>query len=141
MGLLQPVLGLLLFVLPILSSISTSSGHDGGSSDTIVDPSCSDGENWCKKYLIKSPKMFATTIDMDATPELVTTDKIMANKSTTQYLMYTYCDLMLNSKTVYSYTLDADRNPVKNGQFAIPFATTFPGLVFNGGFKMNFCVF
>ena len=50
--------------------------------------------------------MFATTIDMDATPELVTTDKIMANKSTTQYLMYTYCDLMLNSKTVYSYTID-----------------------------------
>ena len=33
--------------------------------------------------------------------------------------------------TLYSYTLEADQDPVKNGQFTIPFTTQFPGLVFN----------
>ena len=46
---------------------------------------------------------------------------------TTQYLMYT----REYSKTVYSYTLDVDRDPVKNGEFKIPFSTELPGLVFN----------
>ena len=46
---------------------------------------------------------------------------------TTQYLMYT----MYDSKTVYSYTLDVDRDPVKNGKFKIPYSTDFPVLVFN----------
>ena len=55
-----------------------------------------------------------------------------------QYLMYT----VLGSKTIYSYTLDNYRGPVKNGQFNIPFSTDYvsrppglepylPGLVFN----------
>ena len=44
-----------------------------------------------------------------------------------QYLMYT----MKESQTIYSYTLDVDQDPMKNGQFTIPFSTKFPGLVFN----------
>ena len=56
-----------------------------------------------------------------STPTLTTT------AMTTQYLMYT----MVESQTVYSYTLDVDRDPVKNGEFKIPYSTELPSLVFN----------
>ena len=46
---------------------------------------------------------------------------------TTQYLMYT----RYKSQTVYSYTLDVDRDPVKNGQFRIPFSADDHLLTFN----------
>ena len=47
--------------------------------------------------------------------------------STVQYLMYT----LYKSQTIYSYTLDVDRKPLKNGQFVIPFSTDHPGITFN----------
>ena len=57
------------------------------------------------------------------TQKPVTTEK----SDTTQHLMYTRYE----SQTIYSYTLDVDQDPVKNGKYTIPFSTKFPGLVFN----------
>ena len=42
-------------------------------------------------------------------------------------LMYT----VFESQSIYSYTLDVGRDPVKNGQFTIPYSTKFPALTFN----------
>ena len=42
---------------------------------------------------------------------------------------------MYQSQTIYSYTLDVGQDPVKNGQFTIPFSTRFPGMTFNSQLK------
>ena len=175
------VLGTLLLALSILRSVSTSSDYVGGSSDTIVASTCSDGrpklcegmlvnafdrlERECNKpggkFRVKyccetcdflkpittakmettattqksvtevnsvTTEVATTTTDVvtekRVTEKRVTTDEVVANLSTTQYLMYT----LYQSQTIYSYTLDVDRDPVKNGQFTIPFSTDFPSL-------------
>ena len=57
---LKHVLGTLLLTLPILRSVSTSSGYVGGSSDMIVASKCSDGRpKWCNKMQIKFPDTLA----------------------------------------------------------------------------------
>jgi len=66
------------------------------------------------------------------TPTPVTTELVTTLETTTevmkkQLLMYT----LRSSQKIYSYKLDVDRDPVKNGQFTIPFSTGLPGLVFN----------
>ena len=47
-----------------------------------------------------------------------------------QYLMYTN-GMMGPSRTIYSYTLHLDRNPVKCGQFEIPYSASSPRITFN----------
>ena len=144
------LLGTLLLALPILRSVSISSGIVEGSSDAIEVSSCNDGKpKWCKKMRIKFSDTFKRKCKMDgskvqvkfccetckavnnvtAEVEITTTTQkpVTIEKSTTQHLMYT----MLGSQTIYSYTLDADRDPVKNGQFTIPFSTDFPSLAYN----------
>jgi len=49
------------------------------------------------------------------------------NSMTGQFLMYT----KKYSQIIYTYTLNAGRDPVNNGQFIIPYSTAFPGLAFN----------
>ena len=56
-----------------------------------------------------------------------TTAETVTNPIASRYLMYT----VHKSQTIYSYNLDVDRDPVKNGQFTIPYKTRFPGLTFN----------
>ena len=64
-----------------------------------------------RKSKEKPPKSCEAGYDL----QFGTCTKITAR--TTQYLMYT----LSKSQTVYSYTLDVDRDPVKNGKFKIPY--------------------
>jgi len=90
-------------------------------SDGIRNYASVSGYNWvkrdCKNLLVRA----LCRLDCD---------KIEPVTSETQYLMYTVKD----SQTIYTYTLDVDRDPVDNGQFKIPFSTSLPAVVFNSQF-------
>ena len=131
---LKHVLGTLLLALPILRSVSTSSGYVG----VVVVSKCSDGRpKWCNKMLIKFPNTLARKCKTNGSKVRIEfcceTCKVLNSVTTeksgdkTQHLMYT----MFRSQQIYSYKVDVDQDLVKNGQYTIPFSTKFPGLAYN----------
>ena len=89
----------------------------------------------CKEVLVRAMCRLDCEIVEPVTNEPVSTEVSTEQFTTdstsqTQYLMYT----VLSSKklpSINSYTLHVDQNPLKNGQFTIPYSAEFPCLSFN----------
>ena len=140
MTLLKQVSVLLLFALPIMRSTSvcvTDKRPEWCRNNNREYPvtflkkcqkigSKVQGEFCCKtcNSLIGEP-----VVNETLETKSVTTSKTTTGAMTTQYLMYTSQE----SQTVYSYTLEAGRDPLKNGQYTIPYSTRFPAITFNQG--------
>ena len=102
--------------------------NSAGGSDGVT------GYGWVQRECSAVSVRAMCRLDCDdvgpVTTEQATTEQITTVETTTQYLMYT----MENSQTIFSYLFDVDQVPLKNGQFTIPYSTTFPGLSFNHGY-------